>query len=40
MELVAANALGIGAASFASNSETKFGDGDEVIFDFRSETEA
>ena len=30
MELVAANALGIGAASFASVSGTSFGDGDEV----------
>ena len=30
MVLIAANALGIGAASFASNSGTKFGDGDEV----------
>ena len=28
--LIAANALGIGAASFASVSGTSFGDGDEV----------
>ena len=28
--LIAANALGIGAASFASESGTNFGDGDEV----------
>ena len=28
--LVATNALGIGAASFASGTGTNFGDGDEV----------
>ena len=46
--LIAANALGIGAASFASKSGTSFGDGDEVAelveaprscFDFACETE-
>ena len=30
MELAASDALGIGAASFASKSGTSFGDGDEV----------
>ena len=30
LEIVAANALGIGAASFASESGTGFGDGNEV----------
>ena len=30
MVLVVSNALGIGAASFASESGTSFGDGDEV----------
>ena len=30
--LVAANALGIGAASFASKSGTSFGDGDEIFW--------
>ena len=30
LELVAPNALGIGAASFASKSGTSFGDGNEV----------
>ena len=46
--LIASNALGIGAASFASVAETSFGDGDEVAelveaprscFDFVCETE-
>ena len=48
LELVAPNALGIGAASFASKSGTSFGDGDEVAelveaprswFEFVCETE-